>query len=58
MEPNSIHSERISLQIQLQSKNEQFDYAIEQEDDFETAKLLYQEIKELRVRLKQFHLAL
>jgi hypothetical protein len=53
MDSNNLHTERITLQIQLQSKNEQFDYAIEQENDFEAAKLLYQEIKELKIRLKQ-----
>jgi hypothetical protein len=53
MQSNKIHSERISLQIQLQQKNEKFDYAIEHEEDCESAKLIYREIKELRTRLKE-----
>jgi len=54
MESNHLHGERISLQIQLQTKNEKFDHAIEQEEDFETAKMLYREIKELKATLKHF----
>jgi NhaP-type Na+/H+ and K+/H+ antiporter len=53
MPSNNLHSERISLQIQLQQKNEKFDYAIEHEDDCESAKLIYREIKELKTRLKE-----
>jgi protein-arginine kinase activator protein McsA len=53
MQSNHLHAERISLQIQLQAKNEKFDYAIEHEEDCESAKMLYREIRELRSRLKQ-----
>jgi hypothetical protein len=52
MQSNHLHAERISLQIQLQAKNEKFDHAIEHEEDCKTAKMLYREIKELKARLK------
>ena len=55
MKSDNLHSERISLQLQLQSKNEEFDYAIEKEENIEEAKMLYQEIKELRARLKNMN---
>jgi hypothetical protein len=55
MQTVNLHSERISLQIQLQSKNEEFDYAIEKEENFEEAKILYREIKALRLKLKNMN---
>ena len=55
MQSKYLHSEKISLQLQLQSKSEKFDYAIEHEEGCETAKIIYREIKELRVRLKQIN---
>jgi hypothetical protein len=56
MQAKYLHSEKISLQLQLQAKSEKFDYAIEHEDDCEKAKLIYREIKELRLRLKEINL--
>jgi hypothetical protein len=56
MQSKYLHSEKMSLQLQLQSKSEKFDYAIEHEEDCESAKLIYREIKELRVRLKEINL--
>jgi hypothetical protein len=55
MQSKYLHSEKISLQLQLQSKSEKFDYAIEHEEGCEVAKLIYREIKELRARLKQIN---
>jgi protein-arginine kinase activator protein McsA len=52
---DNLHSERISLQIQLQSKNEEFDYVIENEENFEEAKILYREIKALKLKLKNMN---
>jgi len=51
----NLHSERISLQIQLQSKNEEFDYVIENEENLEEAKILYREIKALKLKLKNMN---
>jgi len=45
----------ISLQIQLQSKNEEFDYVIEKEENLEEAKILYREIKALKLKLKNMN---
>jgi protein-arginine kinase activator protein McsA len=52
---DNLHSERISLQILLQSKNEEFDYVIENEENFEEAKILYREIKALKLKLKNMN---
>ncbi len=53
MQSNYLNSEKVSLQLQLESKNEMFDYALEQDDDCAAAKIIYREIKELRIRLKE-----
>jgi hypothetical protein len=55
MQSNKLRSERVSLQIQLQQKNEKFDYAIEHKEDCEEAKLIYREIKKLKMRLKEIN---
>lgn len=47
--------ERSSLEIQLQSRSERFDYILEQNEDFEEAKMIYKEIKELRSRLNEIN---
>ena len=52
---DNLHSEMITLQIQLQSKNEEFDYVIENEENFEEAKILYREIKALKLKLKNMN---
>ena len=56
MQSTQLLSERILLQNEIQFKNEKFDKAIELEDDFELAKKLYREIKELKSRLKHIML--
>jgi hypothetical protein len=53
MQSNYLNSEKVSLLLQLESKNELFEYALEQDDDCAAAKIIYREIKELRTRLKE-----
>ena len=53
MGSNFFPSDRSSLEIQLQSRSERFDYLLEQNEDFEEAKMIYREIKELRLRLNE-----
>ena len=50
---NYFPSDRTSLESQLQSSSERFDYVLEQNEDLEEAKMIYREIKELRLRLKE-----
>ena len=56
MQSNKLYSEKISLQLQLQSKSEKFDFAIEHDEKCQEAKIIYREIKELRARLKEINL--
>jgi hypothetical protein len=53
MQSNYLNSERVSLLLQLQHKSEKFDYALDKDEDCETAKFIYREIKELRIKLKE-----
>jgi hypothetical protein len=53
MSSNHLNAEKLSLKLRLQSKCEQFDYALELEDDCESAKIIYVEIKTLRERLEE-----
>jgi hypothetical protein len=55
MESNVFSSDRSSLEILLQSRSERFDYVLEHNEDFEEAKKIYQEIKELRSRLNKIN---
>jgi hypothetical protein len=55
MQSNILHSEKISLQLQLQSNSEKFDNAINHEEDCQAAKIIYKEIKKLRERLKEIN---
>jgi hypothetical protein len=48
-------SDRSSLEIQLQSRSERFDYDLEHNEDFEEAKMIYREIKEMRLRLNEIN---
>jgi hypothetical protein len=56
MSPNLLSSDKSSLEIQLQSKSERFDYVLEQNEDFDEAKILYREIKKLRLRINEINL--
>ncbi len=53
MESNILHSEKTSLLFQLQYKCERFDSALENNEDFKTARIIYREIKDLREQLKE-----
>jgi hypothetical protein len=55
MGSNFFSSDRSSLEIQLQSRGERFDYVLEHNEDFEEAKMIYKEIKELRLRLNEIN---
>jgi hypothetical protein len=55
MGSNFFPSDRPSLEIQLQSRSERFDYVLEHNEDFEEAKMIYQEIKVLRLRLNEIN---
>jgi len=55
MGSNFFPSDRSSLEIQLQSRSERFDYVLEHNEDFEEAKMIYREIKELRLRLNEIN---
>jgi hypothetical protein len=48
-------SDRPSLEIQLQSRSERFDYVLEHNEDLEEAKIIYREIKELKSRLNEMN---
>ena len=52
MESNNLRSEKTSLLFQLQNRCENFDYALENNADFKTARKIFGEIKELREKLK------
>jgi hypothetical protein len=47
--------DRPSLEILLKSRSERFDYILAHNEDFEEAKMIYQEIKELRLRLNEIN---
>jgi hypothetical protein len=51
MESNNLHSEKISLLFNLQNRCDQFDFALENNEDFKTVRTIYREIKELRAKL-------
>jgi hypothetical protein len=51
------HSEKVDLQLKLNSESAKFDYALEQEEDCESAKIIFQKIKELRTRLKELNVS-
>ncbi len=55
MELNSVQPDKVLLQHQLQLQSEPFDFALEQKEDFETAKLIYRVIKELRSKLRELN---
>jgi hypothetical protein len=55
MSSKNFPSEMSSLEIQLQGRSERFDYVLEHNEDFEEAKMLYKEIKELRLRLNEIN---
>ena len=57
MESNHLHSEKTSLLFQLQNSCENFDSALENNEDFITAKIIYREIKELRARLNDIKIS-
>jgi hypothetical protein len=55
MESKIFPSGMSSLEIQLQSSSERFDYVLENNVNFDEAKRIYKEIKELRLRLKEIN---
>jgi len=55
MEPNFLQSDISSLEIELKSKSDRFDYVLERDEDFEEAKMIYREIKELRLRINEIN---
>ena len=52
MESNHLHSEKTSLLFQLQNSCENFDSALENNEDFKTAKIIYREMKEPESKIK------
>jgi hypothetical protein len=57
MDSNNLHSEKTSLLFQLQNRCEKFDYALEHNGDFKTARIIYREIKDLRARLNEMNVS-
>lgn len=51
MDSKNLHSEKTSLLFQLQNRCEKFDYALENNEDFKAARIIYREIKDLREKL-------
>ncbi len=58
MESNNLLSEKTSLLCQLQNRCEKFDFALENNEDFKTARIIYREIKELRERLNDMNISM
>ncbi len=57
MEPTNLHSEKTSLIYQLQNRCEKFDYALENNEDFKAARIIYREIKNLREKLNDMKIS-
>jgi hypothetical protein len=57
MESNNLLSEKTSLLFQLQNRCEKFDYALENSEDFKTARIIYREIKDLREKLNDMRVS-
>ena len=53
MGSNFFPSDRSSLENQLHSKSVRFDYVPKHCEDLEEAKMIYREIKELRLRMNK-----
>ena len=55
MESNFSETDRFLLEIELKTKSDQFDYVLEINENFEEAKMIYREIKKLRLRLNEIN---
>jgi|GEM_PF-2160826 len=49
----NLHSERTGLLFQLQNRCEMFHSALENDEEFKSARVIYREIKGLRERLME-----
>ena len=57
MESNNLHSEKTYLLFQLQNSCEKFDSALDNNEEFKAAKIIYREMKTLRARLNDMNVS-